>query len=112
MKEYNEEETLDSLLDALVTYSKFYNKAYSKESLVHDLPIEKGKESPELFSLNSSKGLFSRAAANAGLKTKFIKKDLDDISNLQLPIILLMNNSNSCIVDSFSEDRKKSKNYF
>ena len=34
MKEYNEEETLDSLLDALVTYSKFYNKAYSKESLV------------------------------------------------------------------------------
>ncbi|AXX94854.1 type I secretion system permease/ATPase [Arcobacter ellisii] len=109
MKEYNEEETLDSLLDALVTYSKFYNKAYSKESLVHDLPIEKGKESPELFSLNSSKGLFSRAAANAGLKTKFIKKDLDDISNLQLPIILLMNNSNSCIVDSFSEDRKKVK---
>lgn len=66
MKEYNEEETLDSLLDALVTYSKFYNKAYSKESLVHDLPIEKGKENPELFSLNSSKGLFSRAAANAG----------------------------------------------
>ena len=109
MKEYNEEETLDSLLDALVTYSKFYNKAYSKESLVHDLPIEKGKENPELFSLNSSKGLFSRAAANAGLKTKFIKKDLDEISNLQLPIILLMNNSNSCIVDSFSEDRKKIK---
>ncbi|MGE4382388.1 MAG: type I secretion system permease/ATPase [Arcobacter sp.] len=109
MKEYNEEETLDSLLDALVTYSKFYNKAYSKESLVHDLPIEKGKENPELFSLNSSKGLFSRAAANAGLKTKFIKKDLDEISNLQLPIILLMNNSNSCIVDSFSEDRKKVK---
>lgn len=109
MKEYNEGETLDSLLDALVTYSKFYNKAYSKESLVHDLPIEKGKENPELFSLNSSKGLFSRAAANAGLKTKFIKKDLDEISNLQLPIILLMNNSNSCIVDSFSEDRKKVK---
>jgi len=109
MKEYNEEETLDSLLDSLVTYSKFYNKAYSKESLVHDLPIEKGKENPELFSLNSSKGLFSRAAANAGLKTKFIKKDLDEISNLQLPIILLMNNSNSCIVDSFSEDRKKVK---
>ena len=109
MKEYNEEETLDSLLDALVTYSKFYNKAYSKESLVHDLPIEKGKENPELFSLNSSKGLFSRVAANAGLKTKFIKKDLDEISNLQLPIILLMNNSNSCIVDSFSEDRKKVK---
>lgn len=109
MKEYNQEETLDSLLDSLVTYSKFYNKAYSKEALIHDLPIEKGKENPELFSLHSSKGLFSRAAANAGLKTKFIKKDLDEISNLQLPIILLMNNSNSCIVDSFSEDRKKVK---
>lgn len=101
------EETLNSLLDSLVTYTKFYNKAHSKEALIHDLPIEKGKEDPVLFSLGNSKGLFSRAAANAGLKTKFIKKDIKKISNLQLPIILLMTNSNSCILDSFSEDRKK-----
>lgn len=103
------EETLNSLLDSLVTYTKFYNKAHSKEALIHDLPIEKGKEDPVLFSLGNSKGLFSRAAANAGLKTKFIKKDIKKISNLQLPVILLMTNSNSCILDSFSEDRKKVK---
>lgn len=109
MKENYTEGTFNSLLDSLVTYTKFYNKAHSKESLIHDLPIEKGRENPELFSLEGSKGLFSRAAANAGLKTKYIKKDLDNISNLQLPIILLMNNSNSCILDSFSGDRKKVK---
>lgn len=103
------EETLDSLLDSLVTYTKFYNKAYSKDSLIHDLPIEKGKEHPELFSLNNSKGLFSRAAQNAGLKTQFVKKKLNNISTLQLPMILLLSNSNSCILDSFSKDRKKVK---
>lgn len=109
MKEQYTEETLDSLLESLVTYTKFYHKPFSRESLVHDLPIENGKFSPELFSLDSSKGLFSRAAENAGLKTKFIKKNLEDISSLQLPIILLMINSTSCILDSFSEDRKKVK---
>ncbi|QKJ27296.1 type I secretion system permease/ATPase [Aliarcobacter cibarius] len=106
--QYNEE-TLNSLLESLVTFTKFYHKPFSRESLVHDLPIENGKFAPELFSLGNSKGLFSRAATNAGLKTKFIKKDLKDISELQLPMILLMSNSSSCILDSFSDDRSKVK---
>lgn len=103
------QESLNSLLDTLVTYTKVYAKPYSKESLIHDLPIEKGQENPELFSLNSSKSLFSRAAKNAGLQTKFVKRNLDTISSLQLPIILMMNNSSSIILDSFSDDYKKLK---
>lgn len=68
------EKNFDTLLDSLSTYTKFYHHPYSKEALIHGLPIEKGNENPELFSVESSKGLFSRAAAKAGLKTKFIKK--------------------------------------
>ncbi len=102
-------ESLNSLLDTLVTYTKVYSRPFSKESLIHDLPIEKGQENPELFSINNSKSLFSRAAKNAGLKTKFVKKSIDSISVLQLPIILMMNNNTSCIVDSFSDDYSKIK---
>lgn len=109
MREYENEQGLNSLLDCLVTYTKFYHKPYSKESLIFGLPIEKGQENPELFSIKNSKGLFSRAAQHAGLKTKFIQKELTNFSNLQLPVILLLSNSNACLLDSFSEDRTKVK---
>lgn len=109
MIEFENEQGLNSLLNSLVTYTKFYHRPYSKESLIFGLPIERGKEHPELFSINSSKGLFSRAASKAGLKTLFIKKDLKKFSNLQLPVILLLSNSNSCLLDSFSPDRRKVK---
>lgn len=109
MREYNNEQGLNSLLDCLVIYTKFYHKPYSKEALTFGLPIEKGKENPELFSIKNAKGLFSRAAEHAGLKTKFVKREISEFSNLQLPVILLLSNSNTCLLDSFSKDRKKVK---
>ncbi len=109
MREFENEKSFNSLLDSLVTYTRFYYKPYSKESLIFGLPVEKGIENPQLFSISSSKGLFSRAANRAGIKTRFVKKDIEDFSNLQLPVILLLSHSNSCLVDSFSSDRKKIK---
>ena len=109
MENYNNEEGLNSLLDCLVTYTKFYHKPYTKEALIFGLPIEKGKEDPILFSISSSKGLFSRAASHAGLKTKFIKRNLDEFSKLQLPAILLLKNKTCALLDKFSSDRKKVK---
>lgn len=109
MENYNNEEGLNSLLDCLVTYTKFYHKPYTKEALIYGLPIEKGKEDPILFSISSAKGLFSRAASHAGLKTKFIKRKLENFSKLQLPVILLLKNKHCALLDSFSEDRSKIK---
>ena len=57
---------MDTLLDSLVLFTKLYHKPFSAEALTAGLPIEMGKATPELFSINSSKGLFSRAAAKAG----------------------------------------------
>jgi ATP-binding cassette subfamily C protein LapB len=100
---------MDALLDTLVLYTKLYHKPYSAEALTAGLPIEPGAESPELFSINNSKGLFSRAAARAGLKSSLIKRPLAQISPLQLPIILLLSNQGACILDSFNEDRTQAK---
>ena len=99
----------DALLDSLVLFTKLYHKPYSAEALTAGLPIEPGAEAPELFSINSAKGLFSRAASKAGLKSSIIKRPLSQISPLQLPMIILLSNQGSCIVDSFNEDRTQVK---
>lgn len=100
---------MDSLLDCLVLFTKLYHKPFSAEALTAGLPIEPGKESPELFSINNAKGLFSRAAEKAGLKSSLTKRPLSQISPLQLPMIILLSNQSACILDKFSKDSKKVK---
>jgi len=100
---------MDSLLDALVLFTKKYHKPFSAEALTAGLPIEPGAEAPELFSINNAKGLFSRAAAHAGLKSSIIHRPLAQISNLQLPMIILLSNQSACILDKFNKDRTQAK---
>lgn len=97
------------LLDTLVLFTKLYHKPFSAEALTAGLPIEPGSEAPELFSIKNSKGLFSRAAARAGLKSSIFHKPLRQISPLQLPVILLLANQGACILDSFNKDKTKAK---
>ena len=100
---------MDALLDSLVLFTKKYHKPFSAEALTAGLPIEPGAEAPELFSINNAKGLFSRAAARAGLKSSLIHRPLQQISNLQLPMIILLSNQGACILEKFSQDRKQAK---
>lgn len=100
---------MDALLDCLVLFTRLYHKPFSAEALSAGLPIEAGKESPELFSINNAKGLFSRAAERAGLKSSLVRRPISQISTLQLPLILLLSNQGACILDSFSADRKQVK---
>ena len=100
---------LDSLLDCLVVFTKVYHKPFSKEALVANLPVKPGEDTPDLFTVKDAKALFSRAAGYAGLKTKIIERKLDDISSLQLPLILILKGRNACVVDSFSKDKSKLK---
>ena len=100
---------MDALLDCLVLFTKLYHKPFSAEALTAGLPIEPGADSPELFSINNAKGLFSRAAAKAGLKSSIIRRPLSQISPLQLPMIILLSNQSACILDELSEDGQQAK---
>lgn len=100
---------MDSLLECLVIFTKLYHKPFSAEALTAGLPIEMGKESPELFSIDNAKGLFSRAAEKAGLKSSLVRRPMSQISPLQLPMIILLSNQGACIIDQFSQDMKKAK---
>ena len=105
----NENLRMDALLDCLVMFTKLYHKPYSAEALTAGLPIEPGADAPELFSINNAKGLFSRAAERAGLKSSLIRRPLAQISPLQLPMIILLSNQGACILDRFSDDRTQAK---
>ena len=99
----------DPLLKALVLFTRLYHKPYSAEALTYGLPLEEEDGRPVLFSIDKVRGLMSRAAQRAGLRSTLVKKRLDEISPLFLPMILLLRNREACILEGFSEDRKKAK---
>ena len=100
---------VDPLLQCLVLFTHIYHKPYSAEALMAGLPVSPFGGALKLFTLKSSKGLFARAASRAGLKSTLIQRRLRDISPLQLPMILLLENNSACILDSFSKDLKTCK---
>ncbi len=99
----------DSLLDSLVLYTKLFHKPFTAEALMAGLPVHNSQETQELFSVGSSKSLFSRVAGRAGLKSTLIERPINQMLQLQLPMILLLSNDYTCILESFSDDRKQVK---
>jgi len=96
----------DSLLDVFVLFTKLFHKPYTKEALLAGLPIH---DKQKLFSQGSSKSLFSRVAARAGLKSTLVKKPINEILGLHLPMILLLSNDNVCILEEFNDDKTQAK---
>jgi ATP-binding cassette subfamily C protein LapB len=79
----------DPLLGCLNILAKLLNKPHSPESLTAGLPLVNNRLTPKLF---------SRAADRAGLSSKVVKRPLRKISNLVLPAVLLLNDTNACIL--------------
>ncbi len=99
----------DPLLECLVVFSRLFNRPISVDALISGLPIEPGQAGPELFSIHSSKGLFSRVAKRAGFATRLIKRDLDQLSDLLLPCILILKNRNACVLESIDSENRRAR---
>ncbi len=99
----------NDLLECLVLYTKLYHKPFSAESLTAGLPQDGASGIVELFSLNNSKSLFSRAAKRAGLNSKLVHKDLDEIPSMVFPVILVLKNKRACILESVDRDKGVAK---
>ncbi|WP_170018628.1 type I secretion system permease/ATPase [Campylobacter sp. RM16190] len=97
----------DELLDCLVIFTKLHNNPYTADALITGLPVSEN-ENVELFSLNGSKSLFTRAAKRAGFISTLANKEIDEISPLVLPCILILRGKKACILESF-EDKTHAK---
>lgn len=90
---------IDPLLVTLSIYTKRYGKSYSIEALTADLPVAPGKATAEMFSIHNPKAVFSRAASRAGFKAKLVERQIQAISSLVLPVILILKEQNACILE-------------
>lgn len=99
----------DPLLECLVIFAKLFHRPVSVEALTAGLPVAPGAAGPELFSVEKSKGLFSRVAKRAGFASRLISRELDKLSDLLLPCILILENRNACIIESIDHASNKAK---
>jgi ATP-binding cassette subfamily C protein LapB len=99
----------DPLLECLVVFAQLFNRPITVDALISGLPIEPGKPGPELFSIHSSKGLFSRVAKRAGFATRLIKRDLNELSDLLLPCILILKDRNACVLESIDQENNQAR---
>ncbi len=102
----------DPLLECLVIFARVHNRPISVEALIAGLPVEPGADGPELFSIDSPKGLFSRVASRAGFASRLIHRDLNKLSRLLLPCILVLKNGNACILESLDRKNQRAKVIF
>ena len=81
--------TVDPLLDCLVLLTEHFGSPCSIDSLAVGLPLSGSVISPELV---------PQAAARAGLSAKLSRKDLNQISDILLPCILLFKDKKACVL--------------
>ncbi len=99
----------DPLLECLVIFAKLHNRPVSVDALIAGLPVKPGTNGPELFSIDSPKGLFSRVAMRAGFASRLIHRELSSLSRLLLPCILVLRNGNACILESIDRKNKRAQ---
>ncbi|OIN12477.1 type I secretion system permease/ATPase [Oceanisphaera psychrotolerans] len=90
----------DPLLHCLVFLTKLYGHPYQGEALINGLPLADGRLTPLLF---------SRAAERAGLAAHHSAQDLDDISDLLLPCILLLKEGGACVLLDIDPEQNRFK---
>ena len=102
----------DPLLECLVIFAKQFHRPISVDALIAGFPVEPGAAGPEMFSIKSSKGLFSRVAKRAGFASKLISRDLSELSDLLLPCILVLKDKNACILESIDYENRQARVIF
>lgn len=88
----------DPLLDCLVELSRIHGRPSTHAALTAGLPISASGLTPSLF---------QRAAARAGLSSKVVRRPLDKIDAALLPVILLLQGDEACILMSWSDDGRE-----
>ncbi|CAI8838436.1 ATP-binding cassette, subfamily C, bacterial LapB [Pseudomonas soli] len=85
----------DPLLDGLLILCKLHGCTASRASLCSGLPLAEQR---------LGLGLLPRAAARAGLQARVLRRDLDAISPLNLPVLLILDEGRSAVLQRWGEN--------
>lgn len=97
------ESAMDTLLECLLTVCRFYGVAISRNALTAGLPLNNGRMTPALV---------KRASQRANLTSTVLRKPLKAIRNEFLPVILLLDHEEACLLVGWSDDRESAKVIF
>ncbi|MBM9538129.1 type I secretion system permease/ATPase [Desulfobulbus alkaliphilus] len=86
---YQGETADDPLLDCLMQLGRLYNLQMSRTAMRAGLPLVDNRLTVELF---------PRAAARAGLASRLLKRPLSRMTGLELPAVLLLEDSRACLL--------------
>jgi ATP-binding cassette subfamily C protein LapB len=79
----------DPLLDCLMQLAKLHDRSASRTGLISGLPLVNNRLTAELF---------PRAADRIGLSSRILHRSLERITNLQLPVVLLLKDRKACVL--------------
>lgn len=79
----------DELLECLQSVAQVHGHPFSAEALTAGLPLQDGRLTP---------GIFSRAAARAGMTARIIKSRLSQLNPELFPVILLLEPGRACVL--------------
>ncbi|MET0124865.1 MAG: type I secretion system permease/ATPase [Pseudomonas caspiana] len=85
----------DPLLDGLLILCRLHDCAASRTSLSAGLPLAEQRLSVDLL---------PRAAARAGLQARWLRRELDAIDTLNLPVLLLLEGGRCAVLRRWGED--------
>lgn len=88
----------DPLLHSLTYLCRYYGQANSPDALIAGLPLNDGWLSPHLL---------PRAAEQGGLHAKLNQVSLNALSPLLLPVILVLNHNDACVLLSINPDTQE-----
>ena len=90
----------DPLLNSLIYISRYFGLANSPEALINGLPLSSGKLTPFLF---------PRSAERAGLVAKENRSQLTEISELVLPVVLLLKGGDACVLNTINLEKQEAE---
>lgn len=93
----------DPLLDCLVELTRIHGRPSTHAALSAGLPLPDGGLTPALF---------VRAAQRAGFSSKVVRRPLDKIDLNLLPVILLLEGNEACILLDWDADGSKARLLF
>ncbi|WP_426111608.1 type I secretion system permease/ATPase [Pseudomonas sp. DSP3-2-2] len=85
----------DPLLDGLLILCKLHDRTASRSSLSAGLPLAQQRLSADLL---------PRAAARAGLQARWLRRELNAIDPLSLPVLLLLEGQSCAVLRGWGED--------
>jgi ATP-binding cassette subfamily C protein LapB len=93
----------DPLLDCLLELTRIHGRSTTRAALVSGLPLA-GKKLPP--------SLFARAAARAGFSAKIVRRPLQKIDPILLPVVLLFKDDEACLLLEWDADGEHARALF